>query len=175
MVLYPHFFLFCKETSNEEDGSAEGDGNEVTTLIFRVDEEDESRQEQQQVEDDNTGEKGEETSQEPNEPEEQQTEHEPDQQLSEQDTADESVQQLSCKTAKAAEVVLGKTPDVVQPDKLRTSLNRKPKSRDCINRYESHLAKIQVFVLKATQQLNAELKASDTFSFDAASTNSKPA
>lgn len=113
MVLYPHFFLFCKETSNEEDGSAEGDGNEVTTLIFRVDEEDESRQEQQQVEDDNTGEKGEETSQEPNEPEEQQTEHEPDQQLSEQDTADESVQQLSCKTAKAAEVVLGKTPDVV--------------------------------------------------------------
>ena len=157
MVLYPHFFLFSKETSNEEDESAEGDGNEVTAVIFRVDEEDETRQEQQQVEDDNTGEKGEETSQEPNEPEEQQTEHEPDRQLPEQNTADESVQQLSSKTAKAAEVVLGKTPDVVQLDKLRTSLNRNPKSRHCIKRYESHLAKIQVFVLKATKQLKGQM------------------
>ena len=157
MVLYPHFFLFSKETSNEEDESAEGDGNEVTAAIFRVDEEDETRQEQQQVEDDNTGEKGEETSQEPNEPEEQQTEHEPDRQLPEQNTADESVPQLSSKTAKAAEVVLGKTPDVVQLDKLRTSLNRNPKSRHCIKRYESHLAKIQVFVLKATKQLKGQM------------------
>ena len=156
MVLYPHFFLFSKETSNEEDESAEGDGNEVTAVIFRVDEEDETRQEQQ-VEDDNTGEKGEETSQEPNEPEEQQTEHEPDRQLPEQNTADESVQQLSSKTAKAAEVVLGKTPDVVQLDKLRTSLNRNPKSRHCIKRYESHLPKIQLFVLKATKQLKGQM------------------
>ena len=75
----------------------------------------------------------------------------------------ESEQQLSTKTAKATEIVLGKTPEVIQLDKLRANLARNPKSRYCLNRYENHLTKIQVFVLKAVQQLNADLKAWDTF------------
>lgn len=74
----------------------------------------------------------------------------------------ESEQQLSSKTAKATEIVLGKTPEVIQLDKLRANLARNPKSRYCLNRYENHLTKIQVFVLKAVQQLNADLKAWDT-------------
>ena len=75
----------------------------------------------------------------------------------------ESEQQLSTKTAKATEIVLGKTPEVIQLDKLRANLARNPKSRCCLNRFENHLTKIQVFVLKAVQQLNADLKAWDTF------------
>ena len=65
--------------------------------------------------------------------------------------SDESNQPLTSKTAKAAEVVLGKTPEVIQLEKLCNNLNRSPKSRYCANRYENHLEKIQVLVLKATR------------------------
>lgn len=78
-------------------------------------------------------------------------------QLSEHETcsrSDEGNQPLTSKTAKAAEVVLGKTPVVIQLEKLRNNLNRNPKFRYCASRYENHLAKIQVLVLKATKQLN---------------------
>ena len=65
--------------------------------------------------------------------------------------SDESNQPLTSKTAKAAEVVLGKTPEVIQLEKLCNNLNHNPKSRYCANRYENHLEKIQVLVLKATK------------------------
>ena len=65
--------------------------------------------------------------------------------------SDESNQPLTSKTAKAAEVVLGKTPEVIQLEKLCNNLKRNPKSRYCANRYENHLEKIQVLVLKATK------------------------
>ena len=65
--------------------------------------------------------------------------------------SDESNQPLTSKTAKAAEVVLGKTPEVIQLEKLCNNLNRNPKSKYCANRYENHLEKIQVLVLKATK------------------------
>ena len=65
--------------------------------------------------------------------------------------SDESNQPLTSKTAKAAEVVLGKTPEVIQLEKLCNNLNRNPKSRYCANSYENHLEKIQVLVLKATK------------------------
>ena len=65
--------------------------------------------------------------------------------------SDESNQPLTSKTAKAAEVVLGKTPEVIQLENLFNNLNRNPKSRYCANRYENHLEKIQVLVLKATK------------------------
>ena len=65
--------------------------------------------------------------------------------------SDESNQPLTSKTAKAAEVVLGKTPEVIQLENLCNNLNRNPKSRYCANRYENHLEKIQVLVLKATK------------------------
>ena len=65
--------------------------------------------------------------------------------------SDESNQPLTSKTAKAAEVVLGKTPEVIQLEKLCNNLNRNAKSKYCANRYENHLEKIQVLVLKATK------------------------
>ena len=65
--------------------------------------------------------------------------------------SDESNQPLTSKTAKAAEVVRGKTPEVIQLEKLCNNLNCNPKSRYCANRYENHLEKIQVLVLKATK------------------------
>ena len=65
--------------------------------------------------------------------------------------SDESNQSLTSKTTKAAEVALGKTPEVIQLEKLCNNLNRNPKSRYCANRYENHLEKIQVLVLKATK------------------------
>ena len=74
---------------------------------------------------------------------------------------DETKQQLSSKTAKAAELVLGKLPEVIQLDKLRNNLTRNPKSRYCVNRYENHLAKIQVLVLKAIKKLDSDIKAWD--------------
>ena len=48
--------------------------------------------------------------------------------------SDESNQSLTSKTTKAAEVVLGKTPEVIQLEKLCNNLNRNPKSRYCANR-----------------------------------------
>ena len=65
--------------------------------------------------------------------------------------SDESNQSLTSKTTKAAEVALGKTPEVIQLEKLCNNLNHNPKSRYCANRYENHLEKIQVLVLKATK------------------------
>ena len=53
------------------------------------------------------------------------------------------------------------TPEVIQPEKLHNNLNRNPKSRYCANRYENHLAKIQVLVLKATRQLQSDTKVWD--------------
>ena len=95
-------------------------------------------------------------------PEEQSRECVQDQQLSEHEMDnDESSQQLSSKTAKAAELVLGKLPEVIQLDKLHNNVARNPKSRYCVNRYENHLAKIQVLVLKAIKQLDADVKAWD--------------
>ena len=45
--------------------------------------------------------------------------------------SDESNQPLTSKTAKAAEVVLGKTPEVIQLEKLCNNLNRNPKFKYC--------------------------------------------
>ena len=45
--------------------------------------------------------------------------------------SDESNQPLTSKTAKAAEVVPGKTPEVIQLEKLCNNLNRNPKSKYC--------------------------------------------
>ena len=72
--------------------------------------------------------------------------------------SDESNQSLTSKTTKAAEVALGKTPEVIQLEKLCNNLNRNPKSRYCANRYENHLAKIQILVPKATKQLQSDIK-----------------
>ena len=74
---------------------------------------------------------------------------------------DESNQPLTSKTAKAAEVVIDKTPEMIQLEKLRNNLNRNPKSSYYANRYENHLAKIQVLVLKATKQLQSDIKVWD--------------
>lgn len=52
------------------------------------------------------------------------------------------------------------TPEVIESEKLH-NLNRKPKSRYCAKRYENHLAKIQVLVLKATKQLQSDIKVWD--------------
>ena len=65
--------------------------------------------------------------------------------------SDESNQPLTSKTTKAAEVVLGKTSEVIQLEKLCNNLDHNSKSRYCANRYENHLEKIQVLVLKATK------------------------
>ena len=95
-------------------------------------------------------------------PEEQPRECVQDQQLSDHEMDnDESSQPLSSKTAKAAELVLGKLPEVIQLDKLRKNVTRNPKSRYCVNRYDNHLAKIQVLVLKAIKQLDSDVKAWD--------------
>ena len=92
-------------------------------------------------------------------PEQDELLQEPDQQRQQQEILeDECQQQLSSKTAKATEIILGKIPEVTQLDKLRNNLARNPKSRYCINRYENYLAKIQVLVLKAVKELNSKLK-----------------
>ena len=80
--------------------------------------------------------------------------------------SDESNQPLTSKTTKAAEVVLGKTSEVIQLEKLCNNLNRNSKSRYCANRYENHLAKIQILVLKATKQLQSDIKLWDATFFD---------
>ena len=71
--------------------------------------------------------------------------------------SDESNQPLTSKTTKAAEVVLGKTSEVIQLE-LCSNLNHNSKSRYCANRYENRLAKIQILVLKATKQLQSDIK-----------------
>ena len=49
--------------------------------------------------------------------------------------SDESNQPLTSKTAKALEVVVGKTPEGIQLEKMLNNLNRNTKSRCCANRY----------------------------------------
>ena len=49
--------------------------------------------------------------------------------------SDESNQPLTSKTAKALEVVVGKTPEGIQLEKMPNNLNRNTKSRCCANRY----------------------------------------
>ncbi|KAK3737282.1 hypothetical protein QZH41_019809 [Actinostola sp. cb2023] len=62
------------------------------------------------------------------------------------------------KTTKALEVILGHSDEVAEFDRLRYSLSQNPKSRYIIHRYETHLAKIQINVLKAVNQYQQEVK-----------------
>ena len=46
----------------------------------------------------------------------------------------------------------------MQLEKLCNNLNHKSKLTYCAYRYENHLAKIQILVLKATKQLQSDIK-----------------
>ena len=56
---------------------------------------------------------------------------------------------LVTKTAKALQHVLGTCEEVLKYDKLRQNVAKNPKSRYHIERYETHLVKIQLLTLKA--------------------------
>ena len=143
--LFTFYSILSKETPSEKVGSADNDGNEITAVVFEVGE---IKELEQQVKD-NAGQTGEEKSQESND-------------MQGTDPKKDECR-LSSKTAVAVEMVLGKIPEVIQLDKLHNNLKKSPKSRYCINWYENHLAKIQVLVLKATKQINEELKSWDAF------------
>lgn len=66
--------------------------------------------------------------------------------------------ELTSKTAKALEKVLGRSPDVEKFEKLKQSLMANPTSKYNQDRYKTQLAHVQVKTLKAYKQLNSELK-----------------
>ena len=73
-------------------------------------------------------------------------------------TDSEVTVQLLSKTAKAIEQVLGTCEEVVKYDKLKQSVTKSPKSRYHIERYETHLTKIQMLTLNKYKQLYNDLK-----------------
>lgn len=157
------FYFLVQETTFEDEGH---EGDDIKAVIFgdNINEED-ARPDQelsgkQKIEDTEIQPK--EGLQDNNDLKE--SPHEAKQQHPHQEIGnnESECQQLTSKTAKAAEVVLAKIPEVVQLDKLRSNLARNPKSRYCINKFENHLAKVQVLVLRALRQLNVELKAWDS-------------
>lgn len=66
--------------------------------------------------------------------------------------------ELTSKTAKALEKVLGRSPDVEKFEKLKQSLMANPTSKYNQDRYKTQLAHVRVKTLKAYKQLNSELK-----------------
>ena len=69
-----------------------------------------------------------------------------------------SEKNLTTKTAKAVERVLGGRPIVYELEKLRVNYKRNPKSRYAKNRYESHLVKVQTSVLSRLQECKEKIK-----------------
>lgn len=72
-------------------------------------------------------------------------------------TNEHTEQQLHSKTAKALSTVLGATEEVSRFEKLRENLQKNPKSRYHIERYETHLSKIRIEVLKAFRETNKSI------------------
>jgi len=67
-------------------------------------------------------------------------------------------QEILSKTTTALQLVLGNCEDVSKYDKLKKCAAKNPKSRFHIERFNLHLARIQISILKAYKQLNNDIK-----------------
>ena len=66
---------------------------------------------------------------------------------------------ITSKTGQALRSVLGPCPEVAKFEKLKCCLAKNPRSRYHIDLYETHLAHIQILILKAYRQLHNEINA----------------
>ncbi|XP_028515940.1 uncharacterized protein LOC114575385 [Exaiptasia diaphana] len=72
-----------------------------------------------------------------------------------------SHQALKTKTAKAVEMVLGRTNDVDVFDKMKYEVTKNPQSTYHIMRYETSFAKVQALVLREHSEINKKIKELD--------------
>ncbi|KXJ13241.1 hypothetical protein AC249_AIPGENE7033 [Exaiptasia diaphana] len=73
---------------------------------------------------------------------------------------------LKTKTAKAVELIVGKSQEVEEFDNMKYNLGKNPQSRYYIDHYETSLAKVQVLVLKECTAISENIKTWDKDFFE---------